>query len=313
VSERNEPFFPDFVPFVFFVVPSGSYDSVTSTSTNHEDALGGTSMLSAKIGVIGAGKIGAAIARGVIRGGLVKKEQVMASDVSKALTQALTAETGIATTADNSAVCDFAEIVILAVKPQIIDGVLQEIAGKLGAAKLLVSVAAGVPLARLEGNLRRGSRVVRVMPNLPCVIGAGAAGYAGGAHATADDLEKVGAILNSFGVALPVEEKYLDAVTGLSGSGPAYVFLFIEALADGGVEAGLPRDVALKLAMQTVYGAARLALESSKHPGELKDEVASPGGTTIAGIYALEQKSFRGTVMDAVVKATQRSKDLGKT
>jgi len=151
------------------------------------------------------------------------------------------------------------------------------------------------------------------MPNIPCVVGAGAAGYAGGAHATAQDLEHVGSILNSFGVATAVEEKYLDAVTGLSGSGPAYVFLFMEALADGGVQAGLARDVALKLAMQTVYGAARMALESSKHLGELKDEVASPGGTTIAGLYALEQKGFRGAVMDAVVKATERSRELGKS
>jgi len=202
--------------------------------------------------------------------------------------------------------------VILAVKPQIVDGVTGEIAKKLGAAKLLVSVAAGVPLSRIETRLAPEARVVRVMPNLPCIVGAGAAGYAAGAHATATDLEQVGLILNSFGVGMPVEEKYLDAVTGLSGSGPAYVFLFMEALADGGVQAGLTRDVALKLAMQTVYGAARLALESSKHLGELKDEVASPGGTTIAGIYALEQKGFRGAVMDAVVKATERSKELGK-
>ncbi len=269
-------------------------------------------MLNAKIGVIGAGKIGAAIARGVLCGGLVTKEQVMASDVSESLTRALNAEFGIATTPDNGALCDFADIVIVAVKPQIVDGVAREIGGKLGSEKLLVSVAAGVPISRIEVNLAPAARVVRVMPNLPCVVGAGAAAYAGGLHATPADLEHVGAILNSFGVAVPVEEKSLDAVTGLSGSGPAYVFLFIEALADGGVQAGLARDVALKLALQTVYGAARMALESSKHPGELKDEVASPGGTTIAGIYALEQKGFRGTVMDAVVKATERSKELGK-
>jgi pyrroline-5-carboxylate reductase len=269
-------------------------------------------MLNAKIGIIGAGKIGAAIARGVIRGGLVNKEQVMASDVSAELRQAIGNELGIHTTPDNGALVDFADIVILAVKPQIVDSVAREIAKKLGSKKLLVSVAAGVPLSRIETNLAPGARVIRVMPNLPCVVGAGAAGYAAGAHATPTDLEQVGAILNSFGVAVPVEEKFLDAVTGLSGSGPAYVFLFIEALADGGVQSGLGRDVALKLAMQTVYGAARLALESSKHPGELKDEVASPGGTTIAGIYALEQKGFRGAVMDAVVKATERSKELGK-
>ena len=269
-------------------------------------------MLKEKIGVVGAGKIGSAIARGMIKAGLVTKEQVMASDVSDALRQSIAAELGIKVTPDNGILCDFANIVILAVKPQIVDSVVKEIAKKLGKTKLLVSVAAGVPLSRIEGNLSQGARVVRVMPNIPCVVGAGAAGYAGGAHATAKDLENVGLILNSFGVGLPVEEKYLDSVTGLSGSGPAYVFLFIEALADGGVQVGLAREVALKLALQTVYGAARMALESTKHLGELKDEVTSPGGTTIAGLYALEQRGFRGAVMEAIVNATRRSQELGK-
>jgi len=269
-------------------------------------------VLTEKIGVIGAGKIGSAMARGIIRAGLAAKDNVMASDVSDALRQAAVSELGIKVTADNGALCDFADIIILAVKPQIVDPVAKEIAKKLGKTKLLVSVAAGVPIARIETNLEKGARVVRVMPNIPCVVGAGAAGFAGGSHATATDMERVGAILNSFGVGMAVEEKYLDAVTGLSGSGPAYVFLFIEALADGGVQGGLARDVALKLAMQTVYGAAKMALESNKHLGELKDEVTSPGGTTIAGLYAMEQKGFHGTVMDAVVNATRRSQELGK-
>ncbi|HEX9265384.1 MAG TPA: pyrroline-5-carboxylate reductase [Candidatus Binatia bacterium] len=269
-------------------------------------------MLNDKIGVIGAGKIGSAIARGIIQAGLAVKENVMASDVSDALRQGIANELGIKVTADNVELCTFADIVILAVKPQIVDPVAREISKKLGKAKLLVSVAAGVPLVRIQTHLEPGARVVRVMPNIPCVVGAGAAGYAGGAHATAADLEKIGAILNSFGIGVTVEEKYLDAVTGLSGSGPAYVFLFMEALADGGVQMGLTRDVALKLAMQTVYGAARMAIDGNKHLAELKDEVTSPGGTTIAGLYALEQKGFRGTVMDAVVKATRRSQELGK-
>lgn len=269
-------------------------------------------MLNEKIGVIGAGKIGSAIARGVIRAGLVAKENVMASDVSDALRAAIAQELGIKVTADNVALCEFADIVILAVKPQIVDPVAKEIAKKVGKTKLVVSVAAGVPLARIEGSLAPGARVVRVMPNIACVVGAGAAGFAGGAHASAADLERVGAILNSFGIGMPVEEKYLDAVTGLSGSGPAYVFLFMEALADGGVQVGLARDVALKLAMQTVYGAAKMALQCDKHLGELKDEVTSPGGTTIAGLYAMEQKGFRGTVMEAVASATKRSQELGK-
>ncbi|HTM10044.1 MAG TPA: pyrroline-5-carboxylate reductase [Verrucomicrobiae bacterium] len=269
-------------------------------------------MLQEKIGVIGAGKIGSAIVRGVVAAGLARPERIMASDVSKALRQALAAEVGVEVTPSNLKLCDFADIVILAVKPQVIDSVTEEIAKKVGKTKLVVSVAAGVPLSRLEKNLAKGARVVRVMPNITCVVGAGASGYAGGAAATAADLEKVGAILNSFGVGLPLEEKYLDAVTGLSGSGPAYVFLFIESLADGGVQMGLSRDVALKLALQTVYGAARMALESGKHLGELRDEVTSPGGTTIAGLYALEKGRLRGTVMEAVLQATRRSQELGK-
>ena len=269
-------------------------------------------MLEEKIGVIGAGKIGSAIVRGVIRAGLVGKDQVMASDVSKGLRQAIAKELGINVTADNGKVCGVADIVILAVKPQIVDLVVKEIAKKIGKAKLLVSVAAGVPLSRIENHLAKGARVVRVMPNIPCVVGAGASCYAGGAHATAKDLERVGSILNSFGIGLPLEEKYLDAVTGLSGSGPAYVFLFIEALADGGVQVGLTREVALKLALQTVYGAARMALEGGKHLGQLRDEVTSPGGTTIAGLYALEKGGMRGTVMEAVLQATRRSQALGK-
>jgi pyrroline-5-carboxylate reductase len=269
-------------------------------------------VLKEKVGVIGAGKIGAAIMRGIVRAGLAGKDQVMASDVSAQLRDDVVKELGIKATADNGALCDFADVIILAVKPQIVDPVAKEIAKKLGSKKLLVSVAAGVPTARIEANLEKGARVVRVMPNIACVVGAGAAGFAGGSHATADDLEKVGAIFNSFGVGMAVEEKYLDAVTGLSGSGPAYVLLFMEALADGGVQAGLAREVALKLAIQTVYGAAKMALESKKHLGELKDEVTSPGGTTIAGLYAMEQKGFHGIVMDAVVNATKRSQELGK-
>ena len=270
-------------------------------------------MLKEKIGIVGAGKIGSAIVRGMIKAGLVTKDQVMASDVSDALRQSIAQELGIKVTPNNGALCDFADVVILAVKPQIVDPITKEIAKKLATSKLVISVAAGVPISRIEANLEKGARVVRVMPNIPCVVGAGAAGYAGGTHATAQDLEICGSILNSFGVGLPVEEKYLDAVTGLSGSGPAYVFLFMEALADGGVEVGLSREVALKLALQTVYGSARMALESSKHLAELKDEVTSPGGTTSAGLYALEQKGFRGAVIDAIVNATRRSQELGKS
>jgi pyrroline-5-carboxylate reductase len=268
-------------------------------------------MVNEKIGIVGAGKIGSAIARGIIRAGLATTEQVMASDVSDPLRQALASELGIRVTSDNRELCEIADVVILAVKPQILEPVVKQLAKSFGKGKLLVSVAAGVPISRIEAGLPPGARVVRVMPNICCVVGAGAAAYAGGAHATPHELTIVGSILNSFGVGLPVDEKDLDAVTGLSGSGPAYVFLFFEALTDGGVKVGLSREVALKLAIQTVYGAARMALDSAKHLSELKDEVTSPGGTTIAGLYALERKSLKGTVMEAVVRATERSQELG--
>jgi pyrroline-5-carboxylate reductase len=269
-------------------------------------------MITGNVGIVGAGKIGSAIARGIIRADLVTADQIMATDVSDPLRQAIATELGIRVSSDNRQLCDFADVVILAVKPEVLDSVLKQMAKSFGAGKLLVSVAAGVPLSRIEAGLAPGTRVVRVMPNICCVVGAGAAAYAGGTHATPRDLEIVGSILNSFGIGLPVEEKNLDAVTGLSGSGPAYVFLFIEALADGGVKVGLSREVALKLALHTVYGAARMALDSAKHLSELKDEVTSPGGTTIAGLYALEQKSLKGIVMDAVVSATKRSQELGE-
>ncbi|HXG51131.1 MAG TPA: pyrroline-5-carboxylate reductase [candidate division Zixibacteria bacterium] len=269
-------------------------------------------MLQEKIGVIGAGKIGSAILRGVLNARLVEPKRLIASAPSEERRRALAAELGIALTAENREVCDFADVVFLAVKPQVADAVLDEISGHVTEAKLVVSVAAGVPCRRIEARLGKPARVVRVMTNTPCVVGAAASCYAAGSRATPEDLRKVGTILSSVGIALNVPERYLDAVTGLSGSGPAYVFLFIEALADGGVQAGLARDAALKLALQTVYGAAKLALESGRHVGQLKDEVTSPGGTTIAGLYALERKGFRGTVMDAVVHATRRSEELGR-
>lgn len=269
-------------------------------------------MLKERVGVIGAGKIGSAMIRGILQAGLVNSGQVIASAPRDAVRQALAKETGVRVTADNTEVTDFADIVILTVKPQVLDSVLEEIASKIGERKLLVSVAAGVPLARIEAHLPKASRVVRVMTNTPCVAGAAASGYAGGGHASKDDLEKVEMILKSVGIALPLEERLLDAVTGLSGSGPAFVFLFIESLADGGVQVGLSRDVALKLALQTVYGSAKLACESGKHLAQLRDETTSPGGTTIAGLYALQKGAMRGIVMEAVLKATERSQSLGK-
>ncbi|NIO07485.1 MAG: pyrroline-5-carboxylate reductase [Deltaproteobacteria bacterium] len=269
-------------------------------------------MLKEKIGVIGAGKIGSAIIRGILNNKLVRKDQVMASAPRESTRKSLAQDTGITVTSDNRAVCEFADIVILSVKPAQVSTVLDGIAKPLGKNKVLVSVAAGVPIAKMESCLEKGARVVRVMTNVPCVIGAAASAYALGSHATETDLDRVKSVLESVGIALAVEEKHLDAVTALSGSGPAYVYLFIESLADGGVQVGLTREVALKLALQTVYGTAKLALESGKHLAQGRDEITSPGGTTIAGLYALEKGGMRGTVMDAVLKATERSRALGR-
>jgi pyrroline-5-carboxylate reductase len=267
--------------------------------------------LKERVGLIGAGRIGSAILRGMLRAALLERPQLIASLPRPESREALERELGIRVTGDNREVCDFADIVMLTVKPQTIAPVLDEVAPRLTAEKLVVSFAAGVPTRRIESHLAQGARVVRVMTNTPCVVGAAASAYAAGSRARPDDLERVAKILESFGTALRLEERHLDAVTGLSGSGPAYVFLFLESLADGGVQVGLTRETALRLAAQTLYGAAKMVLETGKHPSQLKDEVTSPGGTTIAGLYALEKGGFRGTVMDAVLQATRRSQELG--
>ena len=269
-------------------------------------------MLQDRIGFIGAGKMGSAIIKGILRAGLVERGQLAASDPIEALGKVLVEETGVRFLRDNLELAADSDIIVLAVKPQVIDGVLKELAGAPLDDKLVVSIAAGVPLARIEGQLPEGARVVRVMPNTPCLVGEAASAYAGGGCARSEDLERVGQILSSVGIAVAVEEHHLDAVTALSGSGPAYVFLFIEALTAGGMQMGLGRDVALKLAQQTVYGSAVMARESTEHLAELRDAVTSPAGTTAAGLFALEQGAFRATVMEAVLQATERSEALGR-
>ncbi len=265
-----------------------------------------------KIGFLGAGKMATALAKGFVGAGIVSPLQVMASDVSEPACQAFKKATGSNTTHSNLEVLEFATLLVLAVKPDQVESVLGEIRSGFKDQHLLVSIAAGIPLARLEAALNPGARVIRVMPNTPALVGSSATAFAMGKAALPADSEMALRLFSAVGVAFPVKESLLDAVTGLSGSGPAYVYVLIEALSDGGVAAGLPRDIATRLAAQTVLGGARMVLETGLHPGVLKDMVASPGGTTIEGLHELEKGKFRGTVINAVRAASEKSKRLGQ-
>jgi len=264
------------------------------------------------IGFLGAGKMAVALARGFIRAHLVEPAQIIAGDPVAAARTAFAQETAAKVANSNREVVQSARVIILAVKPDQVSSVLAEVREHFTADHLLVSIAAGVPIAKLEGSLAAGARVIRVMPNTPALVGESATAFAPGKSATSADAELSRKLFSAVGAALPVKESLLDAVTGLSGSGPAYVYQFIEALSDGGVAAGLPRDVATKLAAQTVLGSARMVLETGQHPGALKDMVTSPGGTTIEGLHELEKGKLRGTVISAVRAATEKSRKLGQ-
>jgi pyrroline-5-carboxylate reductase len=265
-----------------------------------------------QVGFLGAGRMATALARSWVRAGLVSPSRCRASDPLPQARAAFTAATGCPAAADNRAVAASGDLLVLAVKPQAVAALLAEVRGELRS-PLVVSIAAGIPLRVLAEGLGSACRLVRVMPNTPCLVGASASGYSPGDRATAEDVAVVDRLLNAVGVAFRVPESLLDAVTGLSGSGPAFVYLVIEALSDGGVRVGLPREAATALAAQTVLGAAKMVLETGAHPGALKDMVASPGGTTIAGLHALERGGVRGALMDAVEAATRRSAELGQS
>jgi pyrroline-5-carboxylate reductase len=267
-----------------------------------------------RIGFLGAGAMGEALAGGLVAAG-VPAARLRAADPSPARREAVTRALAIEVGDDNAAVVRASDVVVLAVKPAAMAGVLAVLRRELGAElarPLWISIAAGVSLEKLGAELPAGARVVRAMPNTPALVRAAATAYVASAEATAADRDAAHAVFESVGLAWQApDEGMLDAVTGLSGSGPAYVFVFLEALADAGVRAGLPREAAHRLACQTVLGAARLALESGLHPGQLKDRVTSPGGTTIAGLARLEAGGLRAAVHDAVEAATRRSRELG--
>jgi len=264
------------------------------------------------IGFLGSGKMATALAKGVISAGWVKAAQIRASDPSPAARNAFAAETGARASDSNLDVVQFAQVLVLAVKPVNVPALLEEIRPAFAPGHLLISIAAGIPIAKIEGALDAGARVIRVMPNTPALIGASASAFALGKSATSADAALAEKLLSAVGLVFQLKESMLDAVTGLSGSGPAYVYLIIEALSDGGVAAGLPRDVATKLAAQTVFGSAKMVLETGQHPAALKDMVTSPGGTTVEGLHELEKGKLRGVLISAVRAAAEKSRKLGQ-
>jgi pyrroline-5-carboxylate reductase len=267
--------------------------------------------LSQRIAFIGAGNMAGALIEGLIAAQTCAPERIVATDVRPEALAMLAARHGIRTGSDNGAAIRDADVVVLGTKPQVFDTLLPALAPHMDARKLVLSIAAGVPIAVIEGQLGAGARVVRAMPNTPALVQAGATAIAAGTHAGTGDMDVAETVFRSVGVVERVPETLMDAVTGLSGSGPAYVFLLIEAMTAAGVRAGLPERTAASLVAATVFGAAKLLRESGETPETLRQRVTSPGGTTAAGLASFEQGGFRELVGAAVQRATARGAELG--
>jgi pyrroline-5-carboxylate reductase len=266
-----------------------------------------------KICILGTGNMGEALVSGLISSASSKPENIICTDVRETKLKAIKEKYGIQTKPDNPEAVADSDIVIYAVKPQIMAAVLTETAQKLDMSKLIISIAAGVPMEAIESCLNKKLRLIRVMPNIAAAVKEAATAIAAGKNATEEDIKQTMTIFNSIGKTVFIPENYLmDAITGLSGSGPAYIFLIVEALADAGVKVGLSRQEALFLSAQTVLGAAKMLIETQEHPGQLRDRVTSPGGTAIAGLATLEQGGLRTTLINAVEVATNRSRELGE-
>ena len=267
--------------------------------------------MSAKIGFIGAGKMATAMIGGLLAKGLYTKDDIVACCKSQGTKEKVSREFGIAVSTDPANVFSSADIIVIAVKPNQIEGILTTNIEANSTKKLLISIAAGIKICTLEKYVP-DSRIIRVMPNVCCTVLESASSYTLGTKATKEDGAKVKEILEAIGIAFEVPEEKIDAVTGLSGSSPAFMFMVVDALADGGVLMGLPRDIALKLAAQTMLGSAKTVLETGKHPEDLKDSVCSPGGTTIEGVKVLEDYGMRAAFISAVQASAEKSKEMGK-
>ena len=269
-------------------------------------------MTQRRIGVLGSGNMGSAIMRGLLKAKYVEPSALCASDVSKERLAELKRDLGIATTTSNSELLQRSDVIVLAVKPQMAGSIMGEVGTNWRESQLLVSILAGVSIEVLASSLPDSARVIRAMPNTPAVVLEAATGVAKGARATDADMQTALGMFGCIGTAVEVAESMLDAVTGLSGSGPAFVLLAIEAMADGAVRVGMPRAMALQLASQTMVGTARMVLETGEHPAVLKDRVTSPAGTTIAGLMELEAGGVRHAFAKAVTRAAERSAELGR-
>ena len=265
-----------------------------------------------KIGFVGAGNMAEAMIKGLLHSGVSKPQNIVASDVRKDRLGFIKELFDVSVCEKNEDAVDQADIVVLAVKPQILEPVLLDLADHLDTSKLIISIAAGVSLATIESHLKKDLRLIRAMPNIAALVLESATAICPGTHASQEDLGLAKAVFDSVGKTVTIEEGLMDAITGLSGSGPAYLFLIIDALADAGVKVGLSRHNALTLSAQTVLGAAKLLIQTGEHPGRLKDLVTSPGGTAIAGLHTLEEGGLRTTLINAVEVATRRSGELGK-
>ncbi|MBO4702980.1 MAG: pyrroline-5-carboxylate reductase [Lachnospiraceae bacterium] len=263
-----------------------------------------------RIGIIGLGNMGGAILGGIVSKGIVSKENIIGFDVNNNMKNKASEKYGIKTASDNKEVLANSDVVLLAVKPQFMGSMLADIKDSWNKDTLIISIAAGKTIAWLEENIGSDKKIVRCMPNTPALIGEGCTGVCANKNVSEEDKKTAINILSACGKAIEVTESQMDAVVGISGSAPAYVFMFIEAMADAGVAAGLTRDKAYEFAASAVKGSAALMLETGKHPGELKDMVCSPAGTTIAAVQVLEEGGFRGVVMDAVEACVERNREL---